>query len=64
LRDTFGSSGTIEKAIIPKTAEGKQRGFAFITFATEEEAQNAISQFDGKEFNGRDIRVQPAGQKA
>jgi cold-inducible RNA-binding protein len=39
---------------------GKSRGFAFVTMATEQEAQNAITQFNGKTVEGRALTVNEA----
>jgi RNA recognition motif-containing protein len=39
---------------------GKSRGFAFVEYATPEEAQKAIEQFNGKDLKGRQITVNVA----
>jgi RNA recognition motif-containing protein len=39
---------------------GRSRGFAFVTMATAEEAQNAIEMFHGKPFQGRPLTVNEA----
>ena len=39
---------------------GKSRGFAFVEFATPEEAQKAVEQFHNKEFQGRALTVNVA----
>jgi len=36
------------------------KGFGFVEFATEEEAQKAIEMFNGKDFDGRKITVSEA----
>jgi RNA recognition motif-containing protein len=36
---------------------GKSRGFAFIEFATPEDANKAVEQFHNKEFQGRALTV-------
>jgi len=41
-------------------SHGKPKGFAFMEFATKDEATEAITKMDGCAFNGRDIKVQPA----
>lgn len=58
LGDAFSEYGNVENADVvfdPKT--GRSRGYGFITFATVEEAQNAITELDGADFGGRTIRV-------
>jgi RNA recognition motif-containing protein len=39
---------------------GRPRGFAFVEFATEEQAAEAIQKFDGYELAGRKLRVNEA----
>lgn len=39
---------------------GKSRGFAFVTMGSEQDAQNAISQFNGKTVEGRPLTVNEA----
>jgi RNA recognition motif-containing protein len=36
---------------------GKSRGFAFVEFATPEEANKAVEQFHNKDFQGRALTV-------
>ena len=43
---------------IPKDREtGRPRGFAFVRFAAEEHAQQAVEQFHGREVGGRALRL-------
>ena len=39
---------------------GKSRGFAFVTMTSEQDAQNAIQQFNGKTVEGRPLTVNEA----
>lgn len=39
---------------------GRSRGFAFVEFANETEAAEAIRRFDGQEIDGRKLRVNTA----
>jgi cold-inducible RNA-binding protein len=39
---------------------GKSRGFAFVTMGSEEDAQNAISKFNGQTIEGRPLTVNEA----
>ncbi|GMT01239.1 hypothetical protein PENTCL1PPCAC_23413 [Pristionchus entomophagus] len=41
---------------------GRPKGFGFCEFADEASAQNAISQFNGVDFNGRSLRVNMANR--
>lgn len=58
LREHFSSCGTVESAkIITDRDSGQSRGFGFVEMATAEEAQDALSKFDGEEFEGRRLKV-------
>src|SRR2546421_319244 len=39
---------------------GRSRGFGFVEMATAEDAEKAITQFNGKDLDGRQIRVEKA----
>ncbi|MBD0369960.1 MAG: RNA-binding protein [Pyrinomonadaceae bacterium] len=61
LRELFSQAGTVESASVIEDREtGRSRGFGFVEMATQEEAQAAIEQFNGKEFNGRNLTVNEA----
>ena len=42
---------------------GRPRGFAFVEFADEAGAQRAVSELNGADFNGRQLRVNLANNK-
>ncbi|HSE94454.1 MAG TPA: RNA-binding protein [Methylomirabilota bacterium] len=53
--------GNVVDAYLPSDREtGRPRGFAFVTFATEEEAAQAIQRFNGREVDGRKLVVNAA----
>jgi RNA recognition motif-containing protein len=61
LSDLFASVGTVESAnIIEDRETGRSRGFGFVEMASKEEGQNAISQLNGKEVDGRELKVNEA----
>ncbi len=61
LTDYFSQAGTVtEAAVMMDKFTGRSRGFAFITMATDAEAANAISMFNGKAYEGRPITVNEA----
>ncbi|HSX20191.1 MAG TPA: RNA-binding protein [Gammaproteobacteria bacterium] len=64
IRELFEKFGTITEVAIPRNREtDKPRGFAFITFETEDAAKKALT-LDGHEVDGRKIRVSIAtGEK-
>jgi len=61
LQDTFAQAGTVsEVALMQDKFTGRSRGFAFVTMASAEEAQQAISLFHGKNLQGRALTVNEA----
>jgi RNA recognition motif-containing protein len=61
LEQMFGEIGTVESTnLIEDRETGRSRGFAFVEMSSEEEAQSAISQLDGKETDGRELKVNEA----
>ncbi len=61
LQDLFAAIGTVESATIVEDREtGRSRGFGFVEMATKEEAENAISELNGKEVDGRELKVNEA----
>ena len=64
LTSHFTKFGNIEEAkIITDRETGRSRGFGFITFSDAEEANQAVSEMDGAEIDGRNIRVNIAEDK-
>ncbi len=58
LKNFFAQIGEVQEAkIIYDRFSGKSKGFGFVTMATEELAQQAIAELDGKELDGRQIKV-------
>lgn len=61
LGDFFSQVGTVESAkVIEDRDTGRSRGFGFVEMSTEEEANAAIEQFNGEDFEGRNIVVNSA----
>jgi RNA recognition motif-containing protein len=61
LRDLFAQAGTVETAnVVEDRDTGRSRGFGFVEMANKEEGEAAIAQFNGKEFNGRNLTVNEA----
>ncbi|KAI3918502.1 hypothetical protein MKX01_041822 [Papaver californicum] len=58
MKSLFGECGTVTDVEIIKQRDGRNRGFAFITMATGEEARAVISKFNEYEISGRVIRVE------
>ena len=65
LSQAFDSFGPIEEVkVITERDTGRSRGFGFITFANDEDAMEAVAQMDGKELDGRSIKVNEARERA
>ena len=61
LQDYFSQAGAVTSVnLMLDKITGKSRGFAFVEFATAEEASKAVEQFHGKEFQGRSLTVNVA----
>ena len=58
LQSLFAQAGTVTSASVVKDRDsGRSKGFGFVEMSTAEEAQQAISQLDGKDFQGRTLKV-------
>jgi cold-inducible RNA-binding protein len=61
LQELFSQAGTVQEVTLMQDKfTGKSRGFAFITMGSDEEAQNAISKFNGQTIEGRPLTVNEA----
>jgi RNA recognition motif-containing protein len=63
LRSFFEGHGTVHSvAIITDRQTGRSRGFGFVEM-DDTEADAAMSELDGKEFAGRNIRISEARER-
>ena len=61
LQELFAQAGTVESAnVVEDRDTGRSRGFGFVEMSSKEEGQAAITQFNGKEINGRALTVNEA----
>ena len=64
LESLFAAAGTVESvSVMRDMATGRARGFAFVEMASDEDAQNAISQFNNYSLGGRNLTVNEARPK-
>lgn len=64
LEELFAQSGQVDSvSIVTDRDSGQSRGFAFVEMATNEEAQAAIQALDGKDMDGRALKVNEARAK-
>jgi cold-inducible RNA-binding protein len=65
LREFFAQSGNVMSAtVITDRFSGQSRGFGFVEMGTAEDAQNAISQLNGRELDGRRLVVEISNPQA
>ncbi|KAK3184419.1 hypothetical protein Dsin_031705 [Dipteronia sinensis] len=61
LQDAFSSFGEVtEVKIIYDRDTGRPRGFGFVHFSKEEDAESAKDAMDGKALSGRPLRISHA----
>jgi len=61
LQQLFSQAGTVESASVVEDRDtGRSRGFGFVEMASKEEGEAAITQFNGKEVDGRNLTVNEA----
>lgn len=64
LKQSFESFGKVTEAkIVFDRPTGRSRGFGFVTFESADAAQEALREMNGKEMQGRPIRVNEARDK-
>jgi len=64
LKDLFGQYGEVVSAkIIMDRDTGRSKGFGFVEMGAKNDAIKAISDLNGQEVNGRNIKVNEAQQK-
>ena len=55
---------TTSAQVITDRESGRSRGFGFVEMASNDDAQRAIRELDGKELQGRTINVSEARERA
>lgn len=61
LHEYFAAAGSVDSANVVFDREtGRSRGFGFVEMSTEDDANNAIAQFNGQEYDGRNMVVNEA----
>ncbi len=61
LNELFGEIGPVESAnVIEDRETGRSRGFGFVEMTNQADGENAIAQLNGKEVDGRQLKVNEA----
>lgn len=64
LKETFeGQPGFLSAKVIYERETGRSRGFGFVTFASAEDANSALSAMNGREVEGRPLRLNLAADR-
>ncbi|MEI6970207.1 MAG: RNA-binding protein [bacterium] len=64
LNDMFKAHGTVSSAqVIMDRDTGRSKGFGFVEMSSDAEAKAAMSALDGKDNNGRALKVNEAKPK-
>jgi cold-inducible RNA-binding protein len=65
LRELFAAYGAVDSvAVVTDRDSGRSKGFGFVEFGNDAEAQAAISALNGKDVGGRALTVSPARPRA
>ena len=65
LETLFGQAGQVETVTVMRDrVTGRARGFAFVEMASDDDAQKAITQFNGHQLGGRALTVNEARPQA
>ena len=61
LQELFGGAGAVRTAEVVRDREtGRSKGFGFVEMGTDEEAQKAVTMYNGSTLHDRQIRVNEA----
>ncbi|NJK41477.1 MAG: RNA-binding protein [Acaryochloridaceae cyanobacterium SU_2_1] len=64
LREVFAEYGTVKRVVLPVDREtGRMRGFAFVEMTEDNHEDTAITDLDGAEWMGRQLKVNKAKPK-
>lgn len=64
LRSLFEQHGpTASVAVVTDRETGRSRGFGFVEFETDDAAEAARNALDGKDMDGRPLRVNEANDR-
>lgn len=64
VRESFEEFGEITDLVIIKDrATGRSKGFGFITFDSAQSADRAVEEMNGRQLDGRAIKVSIAQEK-
>lgn len=60
LKELFAGYETEEVTVIKDKFNGRSKGFGFVVIPDDESAKRAISELNGKDFKGRELKISEA----
>ncbi len=64
LRELFAEFGDVDSAsIISDRQTGRSKGFGFVIMPNSDQAEMAMNELNGKEFEGRALKVNEARER-
>ena len=60
LKEMFSEFNPEEVTLIKDKFSGRSKGFGFVTISDDEVAQKAVSELNGKDVQGRELKVSEA----
>ena len=60
LKEMFSEYNPEEVTLIKDKFSGRSKGFGFVTISSDEVAQKAVSDLNGKDVQGRELKVSEA----
>ncbi|MBW4618650.1 MAG: RNA-binding protein [Cyanosarcina radialis HA8281-LM2] len=61
LKSVFEDYGTVKRVVLPTDREtGRMRGFGFVEMQTDDQEDKAITELDGAQWMGRQLKVNKA----
>jgi len=64
LKELFAAFGTVEECkVIMDRDSGRSKGFGFVEMTQQTEGKEAIKELDGKDIDGRNLRINVAKPK-
>ena len=61
LKELFGSFGDVEECVvISDRFSGRSKGFGFVTYVNDADADKAIAEMNEKDIEGRPLKVNEA----
>lgn len=64
LRDLFTPRNIVRVTIVMDPQMNRPRGFSFVEFASQEDADSAVAEFNGTQFGNRTLKISIAQDRS